>query len=90
MKKIYYIVLFFMVAPFLFSACNDEWTEELYEHFVSFKVPFLEVVKKDNPPFAEKGVISFSVPQKGYAKAKKRITKYLEDLILKELKNEIV
>jgi len=39
MKKIYYIVLFFMVAPFLFSACIDEWTVEQYEHFVSFKAP---------------------------------------------------
>jgi len=27
------------MALAMFSACNDEWTEELYEHYVSFKAP---------------------------------------------------
>lgn len=28
-----------MAAVFLFSACNDEWTEEQYEQYVSLKAP---------------------------------------------------
>ena len=39
MKKIYHILLFLVVALFFFSACNDEWKEEQYEHYVSFKAP---------------------------------------------------
>ncbi len=65
-------------------------TTELSFGTVLFVVPFLEVVKKDNPEFAEEGVISFIVPQPEYAQAKKTITNYLEDLFLKELNNEII
>jgi len=38
MKKIYFFP-FIMVAFFLFSSCNDEWKEEQYSHYVSFKAP---------------------------------------------------
>ena len=55
---------------------------------VLFRVPYIKAVEKDNPDFAEKGIIEFTVPQNRYAKAKKRITKYLEDLFLKELEKD--
>ena len=38
MKRIYNL-LFALVALVAFGSCNDEWTEELYEHYVSFKAP---------------------------------------------------
>lgn len=31
-------LLFLLIVPFL-TACNDEWKEEQYEHFISFKAP---------------------------------------------------
>lgn len=38
MKKSYiYYLLFSMLA--IFTACNDEWEEEQYEHYISFKAP---------------------------------------------------
>jgi hypothetical protein len=38
MKKIYILIAMFG-ALVSFSACNDEWTEELYSQMVSFKAP---------------------------------------------------
>jgi hypothetical protein len=31
-------MLFLLIVPFL-AACNDEWKEEQYEHYISFKAP---------------------------------------------------
>ena len=39
MKSKAYTLLLTLIALAMFSSCNDEWTEELYEHYVSFKAP---------------------------------------------------
>ena len=38
MKK-YSIIIFLLILSVSFVSCNDEWTDELYEHFVSFRAP---------------------------------------------------
>ncbi len=38
MKNIYQI-LFLLVILVMYSACNDEWEDEQFEHYVSFKAP---------------------------------------------------
>lgn len=58
---------------------------ETLDGIVKIRVPYLQVVEKDNPEFAKDGEIFFSVSQKKYQEAKKTLTKYLEDLFLKEL-----
>jgi len=54
------------------------------------EIPYLEVVKKDNPPFASNGVIRFSCEQKNYSNVIATLTQYLEDLFLKGMSNESV
>lgn len=39
MKKIYFIISAFAVMCSMFTSCNDEWEDELYEQLVSFKAP---------------------------------------------------
>lgn len=39
MKKIYLYLLILLGAGVLFSACNDEWEDELYTRMVSLKAP---------------------------------------------------
>lgn len=54
-------------------------------------VPFIEGVKKDNPEFAKNGIINYTVPRHRYQKALKGLTKYLENIFLKELaEDEII
>lgn len=55
---------------------------------VNIRVPFLNVVLKDNPPFANKGIIRMVCKQKDYSEVIEKVTKYLEDLFLKELESE--
>lgn len=38
MKKTYKNILI-ILSVLLFASCNDEWKEEQYEHFISFKAP---------------------------------------------------
>lgn len=38
MKGIY-TLLFSLIVLVMFSACNDEWKEEQFEHYISFKAP---------------------------------------------------
>ncbi len=52
---------------------------------VVITVPYLKEVAKDKPPFAKKGLIEIEVLQRNYTKTKNMLTKYLEDLFLKEL-----
>lgn len=52
------------------------------------EVNYLEVVKKDDPPFAHNGVISFNVPVANYPKTIELLTRYLEDLFLKGMADE--
>jgi len=54
----------------------------------TLSVNYLEAVEKDNPKFADKGVIRVSGPRTKYSNIIKAIEKYLEDLFLKELSNE--
>ncbi len=42
MKKRYSILLSLLAGLLLFSSCNDEWTEEQYERYISFKAPLNE------------------------------------------------
>lgn len=39
MKKIHIYLISLFTALLLFSACNDEWKDELYTHMVSLKAP---------------------------------------------------
>jgi len=52
------------------------------------EVDFLDVVKKDDPPFAEDGVIIFTVERKDYEETIIKLEKYLEDLFLKGMADE--
>ncbi|MFA4976814.1 MAG: DUF4973 domain-containing protein [Sphingobacterium sp.] len=38
MNKLY-IQFFLLLITFILGACNDEWKEEQYEHYISFKAP---------------------------------------------------
>ena len=58
------------------------------EDQVLIRVPYIKLVETDNPPFAKKGVIEMIVDTKVYQKTIIKITKYLEDLFLKGLKDE--
>ncbi len=55
---------------------------------VSIRVDYLEVVEKDNPPFAEKGIIKVSCEQPKYVETINLLTQYLEDLFLKGMSDE--
>ena len=37
-ERIYYPLLAVLMVLFC-AACNEEWTDEQYEHYVSFKAP---------------------------------------------------
>jgi hypothetical protein len=56
--------------------------------WVIINVPYLEAVKKDKPEFAKKGIINFKVKLSDYSNAIISLTKYLEDLFLKEMSDE--
>lgn len=59
-----------------------------YGDKVRIEINYLEVVKKDDPPFAKNGVIQINVPVKKYRDAIIALTKYLEDLFLKGMADE--
>ena len=50
-------------------------------------IPYIKEVDNDKPQFASKGVIEITIAQKDYTRTKNMLTKYLEDLFLKELSN---
>ncbi len=52
---------------------------------VVLEVPFLEVVKKDDPPFAVNGIIRFHVKRIKYKESVDALTLYIESLFLREL-----
>lgn len=54
------------------------------------EVRYLEVVAKDNPPFANNGVIRFNVSKGKFKNAIQALTNYIETLYLKELDKGIV
>jgi hypothetical protein len=55
---------------------------------VHIEVGFLEAVQKDNPPFAQNGIIRFQVPKATYKETLGKLTSYIESLLLKELDEE--
>lgn len=55
---------------------------------VIIEVNYLEVVKKDNPPFAHNGVIKMHASLIKYKETLNLLTKYLEDLFLKGMADE--
>ena len=55
---------------------------------VRIEINYLEVVKKDDPPFSVNGVIRMRVPIIKYKDTIKLLTKYLEDLFLKGMSDE--
>lgn len=55
---------------------------------VRIEVRPLEVVKKDDPPFAQNGVIRFQIPSSKYKDTIATLTQYLEDLFLKGMADE--
>ncbi len=55
---------------------------------VRIEINYLEVVKKDDPPFAHNGVITISVSRKKYSETIATLTQYLEDLFLKGMADE--
>ena len=55
---------------------------------VQIEIAPLEVVKKDDPPFAHNGVIRYKCTIENYRKAIDLLTKYLEDLFLKGMADE--
>lgn len=61
MKKLYIAIA--LLACIAFSACNDEWKDELYEQMISFKAPvdatgISNIYLRYNPD----GVCSYQLP----------------------------
>lgn len=56
--------LLFILAAFIFcSACNDEWNEEQYDHYVSFKAPINDKgVTRIYVRYKEDGAASYKLP----------------------------
>lgn len=52
------------------------------------EINYLEVVKKDNPSFANNGIIKFTCEKIKYPQVILALEKYLEDLFLKGMSNE--
>jgi len=59
-----------------------------FDEVMQIQVDFLDVVKKDAPPFAEDGVINFAVDREEYEETIIKLEKYLEDLFLKGMADE--
>ena len=55
---------------------------------VRIVVEKLEEVKKDNPQFADDGIISITVPVSTYQNVLIKLTQYIEDLFLKGMADE--
>lgn len=61
MKKIN--LLFILAAMIFCSACNDEWTDEQYDHYVSFKAPINDQgVTRIYVRYKEEGAASYQLP----------------------------
>ena len=58
------------------------------QDYVQVAIPFLDAVKKDDPPFAKDGVIHFPVERSKYEETIVKLEKYLESLFLKGMGDE--
>lgn len=54
---------------------------------VRIESDFIKAVELDKPAFSKGGIIRITVNRKDYSATKEKLTKYLEDLFLKELGN---
>ena len=62
MKGIY-TLLFSLIVLVMFSACNDEWKEEQFEHYISFKAPInSNGVTRINLSYSETGKTTYRLP----------------------------
>lgn len=62
MKRIYSL-LFSLTVLVLFGSCNDEWKDEQYEHYVSFKAPInSNGVTRINLPYKVAGSTTYQLP----------------------------
>lgn len=62
-QKIYY-PLFAVLLFFCCTACNEEWTEEQYEHYVSFKAPmdYARGVTDIHVKYQPNGTVTYRLP----------------------------
>lgn len=61
MKNIY--ILFILAAIVVNSACNDEWKDEQYEHYASFKAPVGDTgVTQIYVRYKPEGVVTYELP----------------------------
>ncbi len=62
MKKIYSILCSIAILT-IFCACNDEWKDEQFEHYISFKAPInSNGVTRINLPHTETGKTTYRLP----------------------------
>lgn len=55
---------------------------------VNLRLPYIEAVRIDSPKFSKDGVVFFNYDRKDHRTIVDQLTKYLEDLFLKELSDE--
>ena len=61
--KTKYIILAFMAALFTFTSCNDEWTDEQYAQYISFKAPINNGgVSQIFVKYKEAGKLTYQLP----------------------------
>lgn len=62
-KKIYYPLLAVLML-FFCTACNEEWTDEQYEHYVSFKAPmdYTRGVTDIYVKYKPHGIVTYQLP----------------------------
>ncbi|MCK5609604.1 hypothetical protein KAR91_47455 [Candidatus Pacearchaeota archaeon] len=73
------------------STPEGESVKAIVEHYdgkFNLSIGFIEAVKIDNPSFSKNGSIKVNGTISSYPKIINGITKYLEDLFLKEMKDE--
>ena len=62
MKKIY-ICIVMLAAVLLGTSCNDEWTDELYQQYISFKAPIgANGVTDIYVRYKENGKVTYKLP----------------------------
>ncbi len=61
MKKIYFLLT--LMALLFCVSCNDEWNEEQYEHYLSFKAPLDDKgVTRINIRYKSEGKVTYELP----------------------------
>ena len=62
-ERIYYPLLAVLMVLFC-AACNEEWTDEQYEHYVSFKAPmnYAKGVTDIYVKYKPNGMVTYQLP----------------------------